>query len=471
MINFRIQLEMKIFDKVRYVCTGINSPFNSMKLAIGFVSIFLCSVVPSIANAVPSYARQTGAECASCHVGSFGPQLTPFGIRFKIGGYVDSDGASGKVPLSGMLVANTTRTAKNASEADTLENFKSNNNTAVQEGSLFLAGRLFENVGSFVQATYSGIERKWGLDQLDVRYAKTLSLAGKDTTVGLSFNNNPTLTDPFHTVGQWRFPYTSSDFNSGFGPAPLMESLGGAVWGTNAYAMYNDHIYGEFGLYNSISNKALKTFNGSDMGVFKGLGRYGRVAYFQDNKRDNYSVGLFGFGANVQPDRTNLGVADGYRDYGIDAAYQFLGNRKHIVSVNSSYTWEKQKLNFTNGVIDEAEHLRNDLKQFKLSTSYQYNNTWGTTVGLFDTRGSSDLLHYANAINGSPTTRGYVLQADWTPWGKDSSWGAPLANVRLGIQYTGYQKFMGGTSYLDGSGNTRRASDNNTTMLFLWTAI
>jgi hypothetical protein len=83
-----------------------------------------------------------------------------------------------------------------------------------------LAGRLFENVGSFVQATYSGIERKWGLDQLDVRYAKTLSLAGKDTTVGLSFNNNPTLTDPFHTVGQWRFPYTSSDFNSGFGPAP-----------------------------------------------------------------------------------------------------------------------------------------------------------------------------------------------------------------------------------------------------------
>lgn len=471
MTNFQMKRNMTIFCKTRFVWAKSIAAFKTIQIGFAFMSIAIGVSFSNTANAVPSYARQTGAECAACHVGAYGPQLTPYGIRFKIGGYVDSDGAAGKVPVSAMLVANTTRTAKNASEADTLENFKPNNNTAVQEGSVFLAGRLFENVGSFVQATYSGIERKWGLDQLDVRYARTLSLSGKDTTVGLSFNNNPSLTDPFHTIGQWRFPYTSSDFNAGFGPAPLMESLGGAVWGTNAYALYDDHFYGEFGLYSNVSAKALKTFNGSDMGVFKGLGQYGRLAYFQDNKRDNYSIGVFGFGAKVQPDRANLGVADGYRDYGIDAAYQFLGNRKHIVSVNSSYTFEKQKLNYTSGVIDEAEHLRNNLKQFKLSTSYQYNHTWGTTVGLFDTRGSSDALHYANAINGSPTTRGYVLQADWTPWGKEGAWGAPYANVRLGIQYTGYQKFMGGTSYLDGSGNSRRASDNNTTMLFLWTAI
>ncbi len=435
--------------------------------AAGIILFFMATM----AHAVPSYARQTGAECAACHVGSYGPQLTPFGVRFKIGGYVDSDGQSGKTPLSGMLVVNTTRTAKDASEGDTLENFKPNNNTAAQEGSVFLAGRLMDNVGSFVQATYSGIERKWGLDQLDVRYARNFSLAGKDTTAGISLNNNPTLTDPFHTIGQWRFPYTASDFNAGFGPAPLMESLGGAVWGTNAYALLDDHFYGEFGLYSNQSAKALKTFNGSDMGVFKGLGNYGRLAYFQDNKRDNYSVGVFGFGASVQPDRTQLGASDKYRDYGIDAAYQFLGNRKHIVAVNASYTLEKQQLNFTHGVIDEADQLKNSLKQFKLSTSYNYNNTWGATVGLFDTRGSSDATKYASALNGSPTTQGYVLQADWTPWGKDGSWAAPLANIRLGFQYTGYRKFMGGTAYLDGSGNTRQAKDNNTSMLFLWTAI
>jgi hypothetical protein len=64
-----------------------------------------------------------------------------------------------------------------------------------------------------------------------------------------------------------------------------------------------------------------------------------------------------------------------------------------------------------------------------------------------------------------------VLQADWTPWGKEDSWGAPWANVRLGLQYTGYNRFMGGSSYLNADGMERRAKDNNTVMLFLWAAI
>src|SRR3546814_20823211 len=34
---------------------------------------------PVAALAVPSYSRQTHQACDACHVGSFGPQLTPFG--------------------------------------------------------------------------------------------------------------------------------------------------------------------------------------------------------------------------------------------------------------------------------------------------------------------------------------------------------------------------------------------------------
>ena len=62
------------------------------------------------AQAVPSFTRQTGQECATCHIGSFGPQLTPYGIRFKINGYTDTDGKEGKIPLSAMMVVNATRT-------------------------------------------------------------------------------------------------------------------------------------------------------------------------------------------------------------------------------------------------------------------------------------------------------------------------------------------------------------------------
>ena len=34
------------------------------------------------AAAVPAFAVQTGEPCQGCHVGGFGPQLTPFGREF-----------------------------------------------------------------------------------------------------------------------------------------------------------------------------------------------------------------------------------------------------------------------------------------------------------------------------------------------------------------------------------------------------
>jgi hypothetical protein len=39
------------------------------------------------ARAVPAFAQQTGHACKSCHVGGFGPELTPHGREFKLSGY------------------------------------------------------------------------------------------------------------------------------------------------------------------------------------------------------------------------------------------------------------------------------------------------------------------------------------------------------------------------------------------------
>lgn len=55
------------------------------------------------AQAIPSFARQTGSSCADCHVGSYGPSLTPYGMRFKLGGFTDTDGDGTKIPVSGQL--------------------------------------------------------------------------------------------------------------------------------------------------------------------------------------------------------------------------------------------------------------------------------------------------------------------------------------------------------------------------------
>ena len=55
------------------------------------------------------------------------------------------------------------------------------------------------------------------------------------------------------------------------------------------------------------------------------------------------------------------------------------------------------------------------------------------------------------------------------PFGKDDSWGAPLANLKLGIQYIGYVRYNGGTSAYDGV-TGRSASNNNTVYAFAWLA-
>jgi len=419
-------------------------------------------------RAVPSYARQTGSDCGACHVGAFGPQLTPFGMQFKLSAYADTDGKEGKVPLSGMIVANITRTA--AANSEPPPGFKGNNNSAVQETSLFLAGRLADNLGTFIQSTYAGVDKKWAFDQLDLRYARPLKFGEQEVLAGVSLNSNPTLTDPLNTLGQWRFPYTSSDFGFGFGNTPLVENLASTVLGVNAYAQVGKNLYAEFGLYDTLSHRGLRIFNADDPGKFKGLAPYARLAWMVDRKRDNFSVGLVAFQAKLQPDRANLGTADRYTDLGIDASYQFLGNREHIVTLNGSYIHERQQLDYgvANGI---ASNGRNSLDNLRIAASYHHQQTWGVTGSWFSATGSADATLNASSYNGKPDTQGYVLQADWTPWGKEGSWGAPWANLRLGLQYTGYTRFNGGSHYLDGAtGTDRKANDNNTTMLFGWLA-
>jgi len=53
-------------------------------LALGIGLLFLAA---PRAEALPSFAAQTGQPCTACHIGGFGPQLTPLGTAFKIGGY------------------------------------------------------------------------------------------------------------------------------------------------------------------------------------------------------------------------------------------------------------------------------------------------------------------------------------------------------------------------------------------------
>ena len=55
------------------------------RMALIIVGALTFVVLNGNAYAIPSYARQTGLACSSCHY-SF-PELTPFGRNFKLNGY------------------------------------------------------------------------------------------------------------------------------------------------------------------------------------------------------------------------------------------------------------------------------------------------------------------------------------------------------------------------------------------------
>ena len=99
------------------------------------------------AQAVPDLAAQTGQPCTMCHVGGFGPQLTPFGRAFKIGGYTQTggEGWASQVPLSLMVQTSFTNTGAGL-PADQIPtgglHYSANNNFSIDQVSGFIAGGL-----------------------------------------------------------------------------------------------------------------------------------------------------------------------------------------------------------------------------------------------------------------------------------------------------------------------------------------
>ncbi len=432
----------------------MNFPFNDTRWcgtsAAALVRRLACLLALSgtalAGHALPSYARQTGMECSGCHVGAFGPQLTPAGILFKLTGYSDSDGKEGKIPLSAMVVASWTRTR--ADQVPAPEHLKTNNNLTLDEASLFLAGRLADKVGAFVQVTHNGIDHSTALDQTDLRFADTVTLGGNDTVLGLSLNNNPGVQDPFNTTPIWSFPYVSSAAGFGTGEATTLINGGleGRVLGLNAYALWNKTIYAELGSYRSLSSKAQDELGlGADPQRL-GANVYWRLAWMADMKSQAFHAGLFGWDARLSPDRAVPASQDRYGDVGIDASYQFLGTREHIVTVNASHVAERR----TDGAGGGLTRLR----ESRLNASYHFQQTWGASAGWFSTTGSDP----------GARTSGTLWQADWTPWGKEDR-SAPepfsFANLRLGAQLWHYDHF---------GGDAVSARSHDTAFIFAWSA-
>ena len=151
------------------------------------------------ALALPSFARQTGQPCATCHTAF--PQLTPYGRRFKLMGYTTGGGLTldQAPPISLLVLGSFTHTQDNQDSPPTPFTH-TNNNPLLQQVSGFYAGQIWGNLGGFIQGTYDGASQHVFLDASDVRYVDTFKFLGFDVLWGLDANNTPTVEDVWNTT-------------------------------------------------------------------------------------------------------------------------------------------------------------------------------------------------------------------------------------------------------------------------------
>ena len=318
-----------------------------------------CSFVPGVllfgaalafhrpAAAVPAFAQQTGRNCAACHVGGFGPQLTPFGREFKLGGYTLRLQKS--IPVSAMAVASYVHTRR-AQEEPPTDEAKTNNNLSFDEGSVFLAGGVGSHFGGFAQVTYSGADKAWAWDNLDLRAVGTGKIGGKDLVYGLSANNNPTIQDSWNTLPGWGYPYTDSDYAPGPDASPLIAGgLGQAALGLTGYAWIDSKFYLEGGGYSTPSRGTLRFLGADpdDPGNIHGIAPYGRAAFQTGLGGGTFEIGAVALRAALFPGRDrSSGRSDRYTDLGLDASW-IKPLKSGTLTFNARYTHEKQSLDAT----------------------------------------------------------------------------------------------------------------------------
>ncbi len=428
--------------------------------ALSALLIGLCST--GTANAVPSYARQTGVACQGCH--TVFPELTPFGRSFKLNAYtIDNlpqvQGITSTKeyelllnqvpPVSFMFQTSYTKT-KSALPDSALVGAIAQNGQVLfpQQASLFYAGRIAPNMGAFVQITYDSESGNFHLDNTELRYARQVPSIADGLTYGFTMNNNPTVQDVWNSTPAWQTPF---DQKTSAAPVPgAATQIDGTLAG-GASPQGHGFTAGAGPLDSTNPN-----------GTIVGYAPYWRIAYERQWDRNSWSVGAYGISTKITPSGQSVRASsDRFRDVALDSQYQFIGD-EDIFSAQATYIKERQSLDATFALpVPGSENPTNDLKTLRVGGSYYLRRTYGVALGYFSTTGSSDAIRYAPASvtgfgNNSPDSNGWIGELNYLPW----------QNVKLALQYIAYQKFNGASSNYDGSG--RNASDNNTLYLLGW---
>jgi hypothetical protein len=493
----------------------------SAAAAVLVLACYLTIGLAPPAQALPSFARQTGQPCGTCHTDF--PALTPYGRRFKLLGYttgggefrttpfssqggsnaraefdklrgyakaVDAPATGGGdkeyvPPISMMAIVGFTHTQ--APLPSPTDPYKPNDNVVFSPFSAFWGGAITENIGAFAQVTYNAVPaggfgdpfgHTWTWDNTDVRFANTTKIGSLDVVYGITANNNPTVQDLWNTTPAWSFPYAASTLANTPGSKTQIEGAFSAhVGGVGAYTFINDLLYLELTGYQTLGfnqQNALGTDPFGAPGQLGGVAPYWRVALEPHWGNHSLMVGTFGMHFDVHPwlDPTfatgttaTSPLSDKFTDIGFDSQYQYQGEN-YWLTLRGSYIREFQRLDssFANFASANPTNLLNSMK-LQASFAYGGDNRVVFTGQYFDIWGTSDANLFGLDINGNaltPNSNGWTAEIAYIPFGVSKAMGWPWFNARIGLQYTYYNKF---------NGTTIGAHDNNTLFLHAWLAM
>jgi len=362
-------------------------------VAVAGLCVALVSA-PRRTEAVPSFSRQTGFACNSCHTNP--PELTPLGRTFKLNGYtmqglkaITSPSDKNKSSLSLLSVLPLSAQIEISDTGlDKKEPATQNWNFSVpQDASIFLAGSYASHFGGFVQVTYDAQADHFSWDNTDVRYANNRRFYGRSLVYGLDINNNPTVEDLWNSTPAWGFPWNASASAPGPTAAALIDGqLAADVAGVGGYAMFDDHLYLAGTIYGSahLGNGLPNVGTGFQFNI-QGAAPYWRAAWQQSFGNNYLEVGGYGMHVSSTPNAVS-GPTDGYTDAAADFQWERVLPKLNndLLTVRGTYIHESQNLNATFAA-GGAGFLAHDLNTFRVNAAYHFGYRVTPVFGYFVT--------------------------------------------------------------------------------------
>ncbi len=472
------------------------------------------------ADAVPSFARQTGYYCSTCHTAQ--PELTPFGRQFKLNGYTQGGTRCGDIRkifgnvdtspewsganLSMWVLPDFNHLSRAIPQAS-LPNpsFPSNNIFDFSDASMFFNGQIYCNLGIFSQYSYTSTGSPQGtgqifLDNSELRYTGRMNVAGNDVLWGVLGNNTPGLQDVWNTMPAWNFPWVPVDV----GIFPLTGTMiegtfAQRAYSAGAYVWINSMFYAELTAYRAQEAGMQKAtgFNWKDgTPRIDGAAPYWRLAVEKTWNEQSIMFGTYGMAANLMPTTSGSvdingnplpgadgllvspGLTDKVVDVAVDAQYQYIGPI-HAFTARAYMIWERSQIDATfanalpNVIVPNtgpgAQHIDQWQTSFNASASYIYDRHVSFTFDYFNAQTSFDNVLYGASNYSRGNNDGVMLDLAYIPYpyGGPDLW--PWLNARMGILYTHWFEFNGGSTAYNNDGTPlRNAKDNDQVFLYSW---